>query len=442
MNAHTERHLTRILASKPYLPTLLIAAAVLVGVQAHAFAQEKTPQKNSANDDARPTAAGELTTETIDLTNLRRRLATECGLLDAAADDWIHNHVTTLASREPDAILVEGNTTSPKPKLILDADKAVVTATDSQITRIQESLQRIEETGVAQIVMRLSVYQGTAAAMEQLDIRWAHVETSTSIATSKQNQNSPSDVAQAAFSSSQQSGGVTLAGMMLNKTRPTTLENVLSTRLNKALVPSHDSKEPRWIEARSIIELGTPVLYTMMAPEEIETVVQHAGASKEITAVSSTLVAIYNGNPTQINNVIERPFVTAVKPRRIVTDGESRLLFEPRTKVYPEGFRFIVRPTLVDGSQIRLTCSAEQFSIQNVRTMDIPVAGETERTIRVQMPTAAKSSVRAQLDIPKNFALALSTESLDKDGQPMTTLFVCQCGSKQLRDPAQGKGPK
>ncbi|GAB5406170.1 MAG: hypothetical protein Aurels2KO_44010 [Aureliella sp.] len=448
MNAHIEIHLARITAAKPFSCRLvhsgLLAAAIFISAAPNTLlaqqdappAADTAPETSARDQQAFAQSDRAITTE-IGITSLRERLATECGLHAAAADDWIRNHVHTIvgnaATNQPSN---DSTTPSTKFGLAVEPKSLVVTATRQQVNRIKESFARIDKTGIAQVVMRLSVYQGPADAMQNLKIRWAHVETSTSIATADQDQATDSRIAQAAFSQSKNAGGVTLAGMMMNKIHPKTMEDALASQLNKVLAHNHDPKQSRWIQASSIVELGTPVLYTMMAPEEIESVVKQAGASQDINALSSTLVAVYNGNPAQINNVIERPFVTAVTPRRIVTDGESKLLFEPRTKVYPEGFRFVVRPTLVDGAQIRLTCTAEQFNIQNVRTMDIPVAGETQRKIRVQMPTAGKNTVQAQLDIPKNFALAVSTESLDKDGKPLTTLFVCQCGSRELREPS------
>lgn len=382
----------------------------------------------------------------FEISGLRTRLANECSLVGHKASDWVRHHVFALLDYDQNSpqrtITAQGKTDASQSisvnedsqGVMISGDRLLVYGTQNEVQLVGKSLERIVETGVAQVVMRLSVFQGSAEDIEKLRIRWAHVETSTSIAANA----GDAGVVAAGYSASDQAGGVTLAGMMLNKDKPRSMEAVISARLSEKLQPPASTKDSTWIEASSVVELGTPVLYTMLAPDELARMYDSLKEQSTIKTVSSTMVAAFNGNPTQINNVIERPYVTSVESKRLMDNGESHLVFQPKTKVYPEGFRFIVRPMLMAQNRIRLTCSAQQFGIQKVRTLDIPVAGEVERTIRVQMPTASKSCVRAQMDIPKDFALALSTESLDADGQPLTTLFVCQCSTKEL-DESNGK---
>lgn len=379
----------------------------------------------------------------FEIAGLRTKLGNECSLHGAKASTWIRQHIfalldydqnspqksITAASKTDNRQIIAVNDDNQGVKI--SGDRLFVYGTQGEVRRVRKSLERIVETGVAQVVMRLSVFQGSSKDIEQLRIRWAHVETSTSIATNA----GDSGVVAAEYVERGLTGGVTLAGMMLNKNKPRSMEEVIAEQLREKLQPPASAKQSSWIEASSVVELGTPVLYTMLAPEELGRMYEKLREQSTIKTVSSTMVATFNGNPTQINNVIERPYVTSVESKRLIDNGESHLVFQPKTRVYPEGFRFIVRPIMMDQNRIRLTCNAQQFGIQEVRTMDIPVAGEVERTIRVQMPNASKSSVRAQMDIPKDFALALSTESLDAEGNPLTTLFVCQCSTKELREP-------
>ncbi len=140
--------------------------------------QADTESERSALGDEK----GELCVKEINIGPLRKRLATECGLNGASADQWVRHHAESILGAKEASEVVE-TAVAGDAALTIEGDTLIVTATRQGADRIAKSIERIGQTGIAQVVMRLSVYQGSPAEMQQLKIRWAHVSTSTSIAT-------------------------------------------------------------------------------------------------------------------------------------------------------------------------------------------------------------------------------------------------------------------
>jgi hypothetical protein len=375
-----------------------------------------------------PAALETLDTETFDIAHLNKRLRDEAGMSPEQSRTWLETRARNLIGGA-----AEGESNLEEPSILgvdledgksmlmsLDGngrgvlvvgDKLMIVGLRSDFHKVDEMLKTFSQFGIRQIVIRTHVFRDTADAMKAMPINWSHVEAASKIAQSDQT----SRVVPVAHEQPR-----TAAARMLQRQLPAFEE----------LLPPAGVTSATWTEASSIVERATPVLYTLLAPAEYQSVLDYAKNSATIQRVMSPSVVVFNGQVASISDSIERPFVTGITPVLVGPEGKQQVEFTPNIKVYPEGTTMKIRPEIFEGRRVRLNCKLDLCKVRSVETLEIPsLAGRNDFT--VQMPEVASTQFRTCLDMPLNYTLAVSTFETDELNVKRSIVILCQC---MLRD--------
>lgn len=378
-------------------------------------------------------------TERLEITDLKQQLSSETGLTGEAADEWISDHVRSLIQTEPKAsqpkrwtsVTVADGTIQT---LALDANGCgfllhenelwIAAPTQATLQRVSNSIQRIRQTGIRQIFLRVRVLQAVDTQMQSLGLRWSHVETVSQIASDT----TPEVVAASATA---QPKPMSIVAMQAQGMLRASFESQREREAKERLEPRYSHKQNNWIEATSIVERATPVLYTILTPDELAGLMSKVHENDAIAIVNSPSVTVFNGNTATIDSMTERPLVTSVEVQKTGSGDNAYVHFVPKTRVYPQGTSLTLLPRLVDGEHVRLKCIAEQFAIRNIETLEVPVG---DRRVTVQLPEIAKTQFRSQMEVPVGYAMAISMTDTNANGQRISTLTICQCDVDEVRE--------
>ncbi len=405
---------------KPIRPqSLFLAFAFCAYSSCGVHAQEPTPpeQPNLETID----------TQRIDISDLNQRLREEMGMNVDEGREWLEERAKKLLSisgeKAGDKTSVFGveNSYGQTVELELSQNRGVlvsgndliVVAPLDELRQVQNMVETFEKFGIRQIVIRTLVVRDTTEAIKRLGIHWSHIEASP--------QHSPSSGISVQAVSFDQSSPKTVAAFYLDSMKK--LEN-------RDLPPPEGVTSATWTEATSVVERTTPVLYTLLTPSEYQTVVDNAKKNTTLQRLMSPTVVVFNGQIASVNDCVERPFVTGIKPVKL-TDGNSQQVeFSPSIKVVPEGTTMNVRPELFDGKRIRLNCQLDLCKVRSVETLELPgIDGRGKFSI--QLPEISSTRFRTCLDMPLNYALAVSAFETDEQGLKHSVVILCQCS---LRD--------
>ena len=90
-----------------------------------------------------------------------------------------------------------------------------------------------------------------------------------------------------------------------------------------------------------------------------------------------------------------------------------------------------IRPELFDGSSVRLNCQLELCKIRSVETLALPAVGG-HGDFSVQMPEVASTQFRTCLDMPIDYALAVSAFETDAAGIKHSVVILCRCSMRDI----------
>lgn len=374
-----------------------------------------------------------------DLQDLHGRLQSELGLQDEQADQWVVQQVRAQLNATPDTAPDAEGTPQRKGLLGIETEdgralnlevnaqqRAVqvdgktlyVLAERKEHQRIQELLQTLEQMGIRQIVVSAHVFRDDVSVIKRLPIRWSHIESAAQVAAT----NPSSAIQPASYTQSQQA---TVAARYLERKRGLPPEK---------LDAPEGVTAANWTEATSIVERATPVLYTLLAPEEYDAVLAEAKQLDSLEHIMKPKVVVFNKQVAAISNSVERPFVTGIKPMIVKPSvGAQQVKLAPQIRVYPEGTRMNILPELLDGERVRLNYELRLSKIRGVETLAIPGLVNDEEFV-VQMPEVATTQFRTCIDLPVNYTLAVSSYQTDAQGRQQAIVVLCHCA---VRDVAQ-----
>lgn len=368
---------------------------------------------------------------------VRTRLGNEAGLGAKEQDEWIQRHVKTVCGidgREANNIVAVKFSSGLSANLklsdrgegcLLSGSELIVVASQEDLENLAQSLRTLNELGVRQILIRTHVFRGDAEEIKKLPIGWSFVESVSTVAREQTEKvRSASTVASPlphpVVSASTESATAVYLKRQQQK-----------QQVAESMAPPAGVTGSTWTEASSIIERSTPVFYTLLTPVESARVVEQAGKNDDVQRVMSPVVVVFNGHSAKVNDTVERPFVTGVRPMQIESDKPNEIQFAPNIRVYPEGTTMELLPELVDGKSIRLNYRLNLCKIQKVETLTIPKA-DLKGEFAIQMPEVASTKFHTCLDMPLNYALAVSTTDTLADGEKVSTLVVCQCSVRNI----------
>ncbi len=425
----------------PIIPGLWLLWLVFIQSPQSAFCQQpsavRLPSAPAESPQDSQHAAQELETlctESIDVSGLKKRLQDEVGLDNAAARAWIENRVKAAFGHGPTELeaaavvnatsqigveTAEGNSlVMPLNEFgrgaLVSGNQLLVVASRQDLQRLRDMLTTLEQFGLRQVVIRTHILRDTAQAMKGLPITWSHVEAASRIAR-------PLHSSASQLGSQDAPQSLTAAALYLQRQSP----------VNEDLPPPAGVTSATWTEATSIVERATPVLYTLLDPTEYESVLKQAGQIPSIERIMSPTVVVFNGQVATISNSVERPFVTGIKPMLIGEAEQKQVEFAAKLTVYPEGTTMKVRPQVLDGSRIRLNCQLELCQVRAVETLEIPVIDGSKDFV-VQMPEVASTRFRTCLEMPVDYALAVSAFETDAQGVKRSVVILCQCSMRNV----------
>ncbi len=372
-------------------------------------------------------------TQRIDISTLNRRLRDEAGVSIEDSQAWLETRVKRILKAEPsapaasiataaDKVSVMGVETSDGKQIdlelvqnrgaLISGDELILVGPLAELRRVQEMVQTFEKFGIRQIVIKTLVFRDTADGIKHLKINWSHMEAATEHA------NRDKSIQTASF---EKRSAKSTAGIYLERQQHAA---------EKTLPPPDGVTSATWTEAKSIVERATPVLYTLLTPSEYQAVVERTQQSATIQRLMSPTVVVFNGQIASISDSVERPFVTGIKPV-LLNDGQSQQVeFTPSIQVVPEGTTMNIRPELSDGKNVRLNYQLDLCKVRSIETLALPgVDGHGE--FSVQLPEVASTQFRTCLDMPINYALAVSAFETDDQGKKHSVVVLCQC---MLRD--------
>ncbi len=388
-----------------------------------------------------------LETETFSIANLNARLRDEAGIVEHAAEVWIEARVRRVIRQgspntsitEDSVVNVPADANSPRGQMggmaldghglgiSVSGEQMMVVAPRQRLRQVQELLQTFEQFGIRQIVVQMQVLRDSVSAVKEMPINWSHVESASRIAqASAVLQEDPRASAQVQSVGYQPQKTLSAAARHLQKTQALPTE----------LLPAPDGvTSANWTEATSVVERSTPLLYTLLDPDQYQTVMQHVRQSPTLERVMSPTVVVFNAQVATISNSIERPFVIGVKPVLVGDGDRQRVEFAPSVKVFPEGTTMKICPQLFDGKQVRLNYQLDICKVREVETLELPgIDGRGD--FAVQMPEVASTQFRTCIDMPVGYTLAVSTFESDEHGQKKSVVIMCHCSLRDVEQAA------
>lgn len=385
--------------------------------------------------------------ETYNTSQVLDRVANELGLTGEAGQAWLSEHVRAHFPKIVSSEDVASTATVPTEEnvswvgvelsdgkstqmaldaagcgLVFDQQKLLVAGPNSSHTAIRKMLGTFMQFGLKQVVIRTTVYRGSADALQHVPIRWSHVESESQVAHE--------------YKPQQHQPGVTPA---VAATQSSTVPAVVSSSYVAArqlaspekIVPPTGVTSENWTEATSVIERSAPVLYTLLTPAERQKVGEEVKQSTSLSRVTSPQVVVFNGQFATVSDSVERPFVTGMKPMLVGESGQQRVEFTPNIRVYPEGSTMRMLPEIRNGNSIRLNYHLELCKIRTVETLELPCL-DSEETFTVQIPEVAATKFRACVDMPVDHCIAIGTYDFDAEGKRQAVLILCQCSIRDL----------
>jgi type II secretory pathway component GspD/PulD (secretin) len=360
--------------------------------------------------------------QAFDVSGLNERLNNEAGLSPEQSREWITSRVSPLIafpgnqSLTSTQIEIEGvklNSDSTRRGVVVIRDKLHVVAPKEEQKKVREFVDTFTRFGVRQIEIRTHVYRDTATAMKALPIQWSHVEAATNIAASS----SPNAVRPASHAQP-----LTLTSKYIESQKPPVKED---------LPPPEGVNDATWMQATSIVERSTPVLYSLLSPAEHAAVIAQARKQATLECLMAPTVLVFNGQIASMSNAVERPFVTGIKVMKFGPEHRQQVEFAPNVKVYQEGTTMKIRPEIVGGKSVRLNCQLDLCKIRSVETQPIPgIEGRGE--FNVQMPEVALTKFRTCLDMPVGYTLAVTAFETDEAGVKHSTVILCNCDLHEI----------
>lgn len=383
--------------------------------------------------------------ETYDVSVILERLTSEAGVPAEQHAAWLKHRVggflpavdsvgqsdlTNAADRVVSVEAADGSSvTMPLDEngcgVILIGKSLTVAAPRSCLAEVARSLETIAQFGLRQIVIRTRVIRGEQAELQNLSIRWQHVESQTRVAESKHPSVGETPVSTAGFNSS----AGRLDAIKVSPTSYVAMRNPAATAEDARLPKLNEASKAgtrNWAEASSLIERSTPVLFTLLTPEENKQISNELAGLTGLERVMQPSVVVFNGQLATVSDCVERPFVTGIKPVRLGEAGKQQIDFAPSIRVYPEGTTMLMRPEMIEGTRLSLSFFLELCKIRDVETLDLP-RFDGRGTMTIQMPEVASTRFRTRIEMPINHCLAVSTFETDEEGNKKNLLVLCHC---------------
>ncbi len=408
-------------------------------------ANEKTAGDTPESDATKDKAAVELVAAEFDVAFIMTQVQQETGWSRAEMNSWLISNVNSLLHASTDNTVLEAQKVQ-RPDgseelmvvsengagSLLEDNKLLVRATAQRVTEVRDFLKRIQETGVRQVLVRVNVFTGPAEAVKNLPVAWSHVATASNIgAAAGQVQTAGGSAFEpTSIAAGEQKSRLQALYDRSNGVFRASFERQQEQANASKLLPPPGAEGSTWVNASSIVERATPVLYTLLAPTELEKVLSAAEEAEAISGERGPSVGVYDGNTATIKNIVERPLVVGIEAKAAGEADNRRVMFLPRTRVYPHGDSLTLRPQIIGGHQVRLACNAEDFSIRKIDTLDFPTA-DGSTTLRVQLPEVGYTRFQTQIDIPLGFALAIYTAD-NIEGKATGKLRILTCAVKDV----------
>lgn len=385
-----------------------------------------TPVNPAGESAAPPILGASIEVRTYPVQEILERLGSESGMLGTRGEEWVEQRIRDLfppvesAQERPVSSWTNIPTSSGTTRMSLDANGCGVSTQDGEVLVAcpkaqQRAVARLLETwsqfGFRQVVIRTLVYRGDSQEMSQLPISWSHVEALSQVAET------PESAVQTAVFRGDTSGGSAVASSYIA---------ARGLQRHRDLVPPIGVTGDTWTQATSVVERSTPVLYTVLTPQENQQLQEKLRETTSAEKLMSPQVVVFNGQMATVSDSVQRPFVTGIKPMRVGSAEMQRVEFTPSIRVYPEGTMMDMLPELVDGDRVRLSYHLRLSKIRRVETLDLP-RFDGPGKFRIQMPEVASTRFQTRLQVPLEHALAISSFDRDENGAKKTILVVCQC---------------
>ena len=136
-------------------------------------------------------------------------------------------------------------------------------------------------------------------------------------------------------------------------------------------------------------------------------------------------VTLFNGQQALMQDEVQRPFVTGVRPRE-----HDRDTMDPMIKVISEGWRMQLQAEVSEDESVQLRCVLTQSEIENVELAHLPFLAADEATakVTVQVPSVTRSTVRSNVRLERNESLLIASpgtfKSDDSDQQSQATFYM------------------
>jgi len=128
------------------------------------------------------------------------------------------------------------------------------------------------------------------------------------------------------------------------------------------------------------------------------------------SALQAPKVTLFNGQHAVIQDEVQRPFVTGIRP------GVGAVKLEPIIETIAEGWRMELLAEVTEAEQIDLRCVLTQSEIEKVEMANLPfLAEETPSTnLTVQVPSVTRSTVRSSVRLARNQCLLIASPTTFK----------------------------
>ncbi len=356
--------------------------------------------------------------------DILERMSRELGLNRAQSEARIVEHIKTVTSQAATPDNPGAQTQTHPLQAELQQGELVVSCGPERQLAIERDLETFRSFGFKQIVIRSWVFSCSRDEFASLPCRWQHVETASSIVNEPASPNvAPSPVVAAAASAGR-FDNVQISPASFLATRRVTSST--DERL-----PSRDDAQ-QLVEAQSTIERSTPVVFTLLTPDEGKAALSAAQDLESSQLLMSPAVVVFNGQEARISNSVERPFVTDIKPVRMGTPGKETIQFAPKISIYPEGTTILMRPELTNGKDLTLSFYFENIAIREVEQFDMPRADMSNGRLSVQIPEVASNVFRSKLPLPVDHTLAVTTFDEDQDGEKRCLVAFARCSVKDV----------
>ncbi|HBE70864.1 MAG TPA: hypothetical protein DDW52_22185 [Planctomycetaceae bacterium] len=393
----------------------------------------QTRPEQQSFDPAEADASQSMVELAIDIRETQKHLKETAGLTQSACLRWISEQALAVWPKSTPVEITSGDQKTEMPWIKVTPTELIVRGPRLAVGQLSKLFSELLTDGLPLVQTRLKTYKTTEAAVESLGVRWSliHLESQVSDETSSTDSSSVLPASAVATGNRIEDQRVTLAGLYANRNVPG-LADSLDSQLNTTLEPAGSVPV-----ATTTTELGTAMMYSVLAPDEYQEILEAMSDDRRFQNGTQREAQNFAGLPVQLIDMTQRPLVTGVRSRVVDTgtDGQTKVVLLPQSRVYSVGHRFVLRPTLQNDSQLELTYRADVKDLLRIREVQTSLTVEGNvKSVRVQVPTATHHQVAGKISVPTGYTLAIWISGDEAHTQPegepaagRSTLLLCTC---------------